>query len=128
MKSGFLPDREKVKKFHAPRPSVLSSGRTSYLYGCGATAPEPTGRRGGTQPGGGAVPPRGLGPGGVFLRSLTSSALAELLLRRWLAATIFPGCAPPPYGPGDILRCCWGRSARGVPAIGPGESGRGVWL
>ena len=100
-----------------------------HLYDCGVTASEPIGRRGGTQPGGGgAAPLRGLGPGGVFLRSLTSSALAELLLRRWLAATIFPGCAPPPYGPGDMLRGCWGRSARGEPAIGPGESGRGAWL
>lgn len=26
-----------------------------------------------------------------------------------------------------MLRC-WGRSARGAPVIGPGESGRGVWL
>src|ERR1700722_18758576 len=127
MKSGFLPDKEKVKK--SPRAKTLRFffRLNIYLYDCGATASEPTGRRGGTQPGGGAVPPRGLGPGGVFLRSLTSSALAELLLRRWLAATIFPGCALPPYGPGDILRCCWGRSARGA-VIGPGESGRGVWL
>lgn len=65
------------------------------LYDCDAPASEASGRRGGTQPGG-AVPPRGLGPGGVFLRSLTSSALAELLLRRWLAATIFPGFGAPP--------------------------------
>jgi hypothetical protein len=57
------------------------------------------------------------GPGGVIRRSLTFSALAELLRRRWVVAIGIGPAAP--YGPGDWLR---------FPGRGPGERGRGAWL
>lgn len=59
------------------------------------------------------------GPGGVFRRSLTFAALAELLRRRGLSPPIGGGPPRPPYGPGDILR---------FDCRGPGERGRGAWL